>query len=169
MGEHHHTSPYKHIQLPPVSLLKISQNFNKNFTDKELIKLAEEQKQLEQDIEIINELPPFMSVFWVKLQIPVAIITTILLLDSTFNNFNFSKSSFDIFEMGAPGKKWTSDCQPIGKGFTLLKTKNRVTRTPLKTGGELRCSERLSSSCSTSGTRRVTLVTNPVTNHGKCL
>jgi hypothetical protein len=42
-------------------------------------------------------------------------ITTILLLDSTFNNFNFSKSSFDIFEMGAPGKKWTSDCQPIGK------------------------------------------------------
>jgi hypothetical protein len=42
-----------------------------------------------------------MSVFWVKLQIPAAIITTIVLLDSTFNNFNFSKSSFDIFEMGA--------------------------------------------------------------------
>ena len=29
------------------------------------------------------------------------------------------------------------------------KTKDRVTRTPLKTGGELRCSERVSSSCST--------------------
>ena len=41
--------------IPPVSLLKISQNINKNFTDKELIKLAEEQKQLEQDIEILNE------------------------------------------------------------------------------------------------------------------
>jgi hypothetical protein len=34
------------------------------------------------------------------------------------------------------------------------KTKDRVTRTPLKTGGKLRCSERVSSSCSTSGTRR---------------
>jgi hypothetical protein len=41
--------------IPPVSLLKISKNSNKNFTDKELIKLAEEQKQLEQDIEILNE------------------------------------------------------------------------------------------------------------------
>jgi len=44
------------------------------------------------------------------------------------------------------------------------KAKDRVTRTPLKTGGELRCSGRESSSCSTSGTRRVNLVTNPVIN-----
>jgi hypothetical protein len=42
------------------------------------------------------------------------------------------------------------------------KIKDRVTRTPVKTGGELRCSGRVSSSCSTSGTRRVNLVTNPV-------
>jgi hypothetical protein len=42
------------------------------------------------------------------------------------------------------------------------KYKDRVTRTPLKTGGELRCSGRVSSACSTSGTRRVNLVTNPV-------
>jgi hypothetical protein len=42
------------------------------------------------------------------------------------------------------------------------KTKDRVTRTPVKTGGELRCSGRVGSSCSTSGTRRVNLVTNPV-------
>ena len=42
------------------------------------------------------------------------------------------------------------------------KTKDRVTRTPLKTGDELRCSGRVSSSCSTSGTRCVNLVTNPV-------
>jgi hypothetical protein len=41
-------------------------------------------------------------------------------------------------------------------------TKHRVTRTSLKTGGELRCSGRVSSSCSTRGTRRVNLVTNPV-------
>jgi hypothetical protein len=32
----------------------------------------------------------------------------------------------------------------------------------MKTGGELRCSGRVSSSCSTSGTRRVNLVANPV-------
>jgi hypothetical protein len=53
------------------------------------------------------------------------------------------------------------------KGQTTIykhtyKTKDRVTRTPLKTGGELRCSGRASSACSTSGTRRVNLVTNSV-------
>ena len=42
------------------------------------------------------------------------------------------------------------------------KTKDRVTWTPLKTGGELSCSGRVGSSCSTSGTRSVNLVTNPV-------
>ena len=41
-------------------------------------------------------------------------------------------------------------------------TKDRVTRTPLKTVGKLRCSGRVGSSFSTSGTRRVNLVTNPV-------
>jgi hypothetical protein len=45
------------------------------------------------------------------------------------------------------------------------KTKDRVTRTPLKTRGELTCSGRVSSSCSTSDTRRVNLVTNPVKSH----
>ena len=45
------------------------------------------------------------------------------------------------------------------------KTEDRVTRTPLKTGGELRCSGRVSSSFSTSGTRHVNLVTNPVISH----
>ena len=39
------------------------------------------------------------------------------------------------------------------------KTKDWITRTPLKTGGELRCSRLVSSSCSTSGIRRVNLVT----------
>ena len=45
------------------------------------------------------------------------------------------------------------------------KTKDRVTRTPLKTGGELWCSGRVSSFCSISGTRGVNLVTNPVISH----
>ena len=43
------------------------------------------------------------------------------------------------------------------------KTKGRVTRTPLKTRAELRWSGRVSSSCSTSDTHRVNLVTNPMT------
>ena len=45
------------------------------------------------------------------------------------------------------------------------KTKNRVTGTPLRIGGELSCSGRVSSSCSTSDTRRGNLVTNPVISH----
>ena len=45
------------------------------------------------------------------------------------------------------------------------KTKDRVTRTPLKTVCKFGCSGRISSSCSTSGTRRVTLVTNLVISH----
>jgi hypothetical protein len=42
------------------------------------------------------------------------------------------------------------------------KTKDRVIQTPLNSGGELRCSGRASSSCSTGDTCRVNLVTNPV-------
>ena len=57
-------------------------------------------------------------------------------------------------------QKFDSDKQRSTKH--IYKTKDRVTRTPLKTGGELRYSGRISSSCSTSGTRRVNLVTNPV-------
>ena len=57
-------------------------------------------------------------------------------------------------------KKTNNDLQNI-----TYKTKDRVTRTPLKPGGEFKCSGRVSSSCSTSGTRRVNLVTNPVTSH----
>jgi hypothetical protein len=40
---------------------------------------------------------------------------------------------------------------------TMNKTKDRATRTPLKTGSELRCSGRVSSSCSTWDTRRATV------------
>ena len=47
------------------------------------------------------------------------------------------------------------------------KTKDRVTRTILTTGGDLRCSGRVSSSYSTIDTRRVNLVTIPVRSHGR--
>jgi hypothetical protein len=45
---------------------------------------------------------------------------------------------------------------------TIHQTIDWVTRTPLNTGGELGCSGRVISFCSTSGTRRVNLVTNPL-------
>jgi hypothetical protein len=44
-------------------------------------------------------------------------------------------------------------------------SKDRVTRNSLKIGDELRCSEMVSSFCSTSGTRLGTLVANPVISH----
>ena len=53
---------------------------------------------------------------------------------------------------------------------TTQKTKDRATRSPLKT---VRTREEyVDHSCSTSGTRRITLVTHPVMNEertGKCL
>ena len=48
---------------------------------------------------------------------------------------------------------------------TTQKTKDRATRTPLKIRDKLRCSAWVSSSCSTSVTRRVNPVTNPVISH----
>ena len=52
------------------------------------------------------------------------------------------------------------DSNVVYQNINRHKTKDRVIRTPLKTGGDLRCSGRVSSSCSTSGIRRVNLVTN---------
>ena len=40
---------------------------------------------------------------------------------------------------------------------TTQKTKDQATRTPLKTGSELKCSRRVSSSCPTCDTHRVTI------------
>jgi hypothetical protein len=57
--------------------------------------------------------------------------------------------------------RWTHN----GLQNITQKTKDRVTRTPLKTRGELRCSRRVSSSCSTSDTHHVNLVTNLVIRH----
>ena len=59
-----------------------------------------------------------------------------------------------------PNEKVQKDKQRSTKH--TYKATDRVTWTPLKTGVELRCSGRVSSSCSTGGTRRVNLVTNPV-------
>jgi len=56
------------------------------------------------------------------------------------------------------GKQWTS------KHHTL-KTKDCATRTQQKTDIKLRRSSKVSSSCYTSGTHRITLVTHPVIGH----
>ena len=62
-------------------------------------------------------------------------------------------------------KKWQKDKQWWQN--TAQKTKDQSTNTNhTKTRGGLRCSGRVSSLCSTCGTRHVTLVTNPVTSHG---
>jgi len=60
-------------------------------------------------------------------------------------------------EKGQKNKQWSTK--------HTHKTKDRVTRTQLVNGNEFRCSGRVSSSCSTSGTRRVNLVTNPLISH----
>ena len=60
-------------------------------------------------------------------------------------------------------EKGQQDKQPSTKH--RHKTKNRVTRTPLKTGCELWCSGRVGGSWSTSVTRRANLVPNPMISH----
>ena len=45
---------------------------------------------------------------------------------------------------------------------TTQKAKDRARRTPLKTGGKLRCSGRVGSSCSTCGSRLVIFIPIPV-------
>ena len=59
-------------------------------------------------------------------------------------------------------KKYEKDKQ--GSTKHTYKTKDRVTRTPLKARDELRCSGRVGSSCSTSDTVRVNLVTKKYFN-----
>jgi hypothetical protein len=68
------------------------------------------------------------------------------------------KSKKDIKYNGK--KKKDNDLQNL-----TPKTKDRATRTSLKPAGERRYSGRVSSSCSTSGTRRFNLVTNPDISH----
>jgi hypothetical protein len=64
-----------------------------------------------------------------------------------------------------PKEKVQKDKQWSTKHTYKAKDRHRVTWTPLKTGGELRCFVRVNSSCSTSDTHRVNLVTNLVISH----
>jgi len=62
-----------------------------------------------------------------------------------------------------PNVKGQNDKQRFTKH--TYKTKDRLIRTPPKTGCEHMCSGRVNSSCSTSDTRDVNLFTNPVISH----
>jgi hypothetical protein len=55
-------------------------------------------------------------------------------------------------------------CQRGNQDVNQRTTDNTMAKRK-RTNNELRCSKRMSSSCSTSGTRRVNLGTNPVINH----
>ena len=79
----------------------------------------------------------------------------------------FRQTTEDRRQAPSDGNKMTNnDIQNI-----THKTKDRVTQTPLKIKGELRCYGRVSSSCSSSGTCRFTLISNPMNEErtGKCL
>jgi len=64
-----------------------------------------------------------------------------------------------------PKEKVQSDKQQSPKH--THKTKDRVTRIPLKTGGDLRCSRRVSSSCSTSDMTYDVPMSDPRLGHAK--
>ena len=64
--------------------------------------------------------------------------------------------------------KWESCCSMFSllcNVFLDQKTKDQATRNPLQTGDKLRCSGRVGSSCSTSDTRCVMLIKNPMISH----
>ena len=63
-------------------------------------------------------------------------------------------------QLNGQTKRTNNDLQNITQ-----KGKDRAARTPIKAGDELGCPGRENSSCSTCGTRRVILVTNPVISH----
>ena len=71
-----------------------------------------------------------------------------------------SKEKFEVVN-----RRRTDNTIAKGKGQAMIyKTLHRKL-TPLNTGRELMCFGRVGSSCLTSDTRRVTLVTNPVINY----
>ena len=71
-----------------------------------------------------------------------------------------------VFRIRMPKKnrtKWLKEKVQKDKQRSIKhthKTKDQITLTPIKSGSELMCSGRVGSSCSTSDTRRVNLVTS---------
>jgi hypothetical protein len=82
--------------------------------------------------------------------------------------YNDQKKSYKRTDNTMTKGKATKEQTTIDKTYCTYKTKDRVKRTPLKTGGELKFPERVSSSCSTSDTHRVNIVYGPVCHPQKC-
>ena len=80
-------------------------------------------------------------------------------LGDTKGGFRISKSKKNRQHNGQKKKDKQRSTKHIHK------TNDRVTRILIRAGVELRCSGRVSSSCSTSGTRRVNLVTHLVISY----
>ena len=105
----------------------------------------------------------YRQIFWVLtvgcLSCKGPEITTTITLFRIRNCCKFPVHVQEKIERQKKGEKqWSTS--------TTQKTKDRTRRSPLKTGGELGCSGRVSSSCSTCGTLyRVTLVTNLMRSH----
>ena len=96
------------------------------------------------------------------------LITDIYRVSHSQSSFLFKKSLKHPYIKEEQTTQWPKEKVQKDKQRSTKQTykiKDRVTRTALKTGGELRFSGRVSSSCSTSCTSRVNLVTNPVTSH----
>ena len=66
-----------------------------------------------------------------------------------------------------PKENGQKDKQLSIKHICTYKTKDRVTRTPLKTGGELGCSGRVGRFCSTRGSSQVTVIKTYISNLSK--
>ena len=95
----------------------------------------------------------FAFYFW-----KIARCSVILLLPLYIKGVNRIHISKKNRQHNGQKKKFQKDKQRSTKH--THKTKDRVKRTPLNTGGELLCSGRVSSSYSISSTRRVNLITN---------
>jgi len=77
-----------------------------------------------------------------------------LLSSSQLEDFEDSKGVIRIVSRSRTDQKKRTKGQTT---ITTQKAKDRTTRTPIKTGDELRYSGKVNSSCSTSSTSRVTL------------
>ena len=100
---------------------------------------------------------------------PFAILELVMHLKEDFEDtkevirIRISKTNGQHNGQKKKDKRTNNDLQNIH-----IKTKDQVTRTPLKSRDELGCSGNVSSFCSTSGTRRVNLITNPMISHMLC-
>ena len=112
-----------------------------------------------------GDIYPATSVSMVGVQdFIIIVVTCIILVGQVRRVWRYQRGNQNLYieeqTTQLPNKKVQKDKQRSTKH--TYKTKDRVTRTPLKTGDYLRCYGRVSSFCSTSDTRRVNLVTNPV-------